>query len=378
MADKKNKKKQDDDDGDGDHKDRFFDFCSLNLDQKKALAAGTNLERNRSTVPLSSVKTEQVLKVEPMTLFEQIVCIIFLGLGVPNGVLTIPLVTTLIGYFVLGNIARAFQILFVLLLPLAIMPQTFVPAYLHSYMAHLIIKYFSFRFAYDERPLTQEESNTPHRPQILVAPPHGVFPYGNILSMLVWPSLSGHHFMGLAANAALRVFPILKNIGVVDASPKTARRSLENYPHTIGISTGGVAEVFETNSHDEVIVLKERIGLIKLAIRTGADLVPCYVFGNTKLLSCWFPGDRATLEKWSRKMGFALILFHGRFGLPIPYRVPVFGATGKPVVTAHLQCEDPTMEQIKEIQDKLIVAMSDVFDKYKGLYGWEDKELIIK
>ena len=124
------------------------------------------------------------------------------------------------------------------------------------------------------------------RPQILVAPPHGVFPYGNILAMIAWPCFAGHHFQGLAANSALRV-PIFKQIlcgmGVIDASRASARRALESYPYTIGISTGGVAEVFETTAGDEYILLKERVGLIKLAIRTGADLIPCYLFGNTKL-----------------------------------------------------------------------------------------------
>ena len=54
----------------------------------------------------------------------------------------------------------------------------------------------------------------------------------------------------------------------------------------VGISTGGVAEVFETNcpSGDEVILLKERRGLIKLAFRTGAELVPWCV----RLLACMF------------------------------------------------------------------------------------------
>jgi len=73
------------------------------------------------------------------------------------------------------------------------------------------------------------------------APPHGVFPYGNILAMLLWPSLTGHHFLGLAANNAIRVpvfKQILRSIGVVDASRTTARKSLESYPYTIGISTG--------------------------------------------------------------------------------------------------------------------------------------------
>lgn len=79
-----------------------------------------------------------------------------------------------------------------------------------------------------------------------------------------------------------------------------------NKNHTIGISTGGVAEVFETNSPsgDEVIVLKTRKGIIKLAFRTGASLVPCYLFGNTKLFSLWTGGSwHSSFKKWSRRLG---------------------------------------------------------------------------
>jgi 1-acyl-sn-glycerol-3-phosphate acyltransferase len=218
-----------------------------------------------------------------------------------------------------------------------------------------------------------------------VAPPHGVFPYGNLLAKLVWPSLTGHHFHGLAASAALTVpifKQILKSIGTIDASRQSARKALEQHPHTIGISTGGVAEVFETNAGDEVIILRERYGLIKLAIRTGADLVPCYLFGNTELLSCWagegIPHGRTVLEKISRRIGFALIIFHGRWFLPIPRRTPVLAVLGKPISTYHMKCEEPTKEQIKEIQNILITRMQDLFDDHKHLYGWEKKKLIIK
>lgn len=75
---------------------------------------------------------------------------------------------------------------------------------------------------------------------------------------------------------------------------------------TIGISTGGVAEVFETNSPsgDEVIVLKNRKGIIKLAFRTGASLVPCYLFGNTQLFSLYTGGSMHSFFKsLSRKLG---------------------------------------------------------------------------
>ena len=220
--------------------------------------------------------------------------------------------------------------------------------------------------------------------------PHGVFPYGNILAILTYPTICGHSFRGIASSAALRppIFKqVLRSIGIIDASRHIARSHLEEGGKeggkwSIGISTGGVAEVFETNANDECIVLKERIGLIKLAIRTGADLVPCYLFGNTKLLSCWIgegiPYGRTILEKISRKLGFATILVSGRFGLPIPRRIPVLAVMGKGIPTHHIQKEEPTIEDIKLVQTKLLNEMDAIFNKYKSLYGWEDKKLIIK
>jgi hypothetical protein len=112
-------------------------------------------------------------------------------------------------------------------------------------------------------------------------------------------------------------------------------------------------------------------------------VVPAYLFGNTKLLSCWagegIPYLRQVLEWLSRKvLGFAAILIFGRFIVPIPYRVPVFCVMGKAIPTYHIQCEEPTMEQVKEIQQQLLNGMQKVFDEHKALYGWEDAKLIIK
>ncbi len=89
-------------------------------------------------------------------------------------------------------------------------------------------------------------------------------------------------------------------------APLTHCRQALNNNRTIGISTGGVAEVFETNSAtgDEVIVLKNRKGIIKLAFRTGASLVPCYLFGNTHLLSLYTGGSlHGFFKNLSRRLG---------------------------------------------------------------------------
>jgi hypothetical protein len=364
---------------------QFFDYCSLSIEEIRRLANGTVKDRDVSTTSVSLVTSEQVLTKQKLGFFEELACVLFLSFGVPNGIFTIPTVVFLIGKFVVGDLKLTFAIFgAIVLLPLTILPQPFVPSMLQSWMAVLIVKYFSFRFVFEERPPLRNDADPNYHPRIMVAPPHGVFPYGNILAMLIWPSLCGDTFRGIASSAALRppIFKqILRSIGVIDASRDIARKALEK-GESLGISTGGVAEVFETNEDDECIVLKERIGLIKLAIRTGADLVPCYLFGNTKLLSCWagegIPGARTILQSISRKLGFALIIIHGRLGLPIPRRIPILAVLGKPIPTHHIQCEDPTKEQIETVQTLLLDEMQDIFERYKGLYGWDEKQLIIK
>ena len=192
----------------------FFDYCALSQKQAIALASGTDADRRAATVPLSKVTTDDVTKIQPMPLFNQVVTTLFLAFGVPNGVFTIPVALWILGKFVIHNVKTTFQVAGLILLPLAILPQPFIPSTLTSWMAMNVVKYFSFRFIVETR-LSKKDLC------IFVAPPHGVFPYGNILSMLVFPASMGFAFKGLAASSALRVpifKQILRSIGVIDAS----------------------------------------------------------------------------------------------------------------------------------------------------------------
>jgi Diacylglycerol acyltransferase len=405
----------------------FFDFCALSRSEMIQCSESNNASPVLESVSPHHPTSADILKLAQMTLMEHLAAVLFLTFGVPSGVFTIPLACIGLGALVGGTVIQSLLILFVLLLPLVFLPQSFVRSRLHCWIAVQLAKYFSFRLLFEEpahattRNMTMADmkgsSGTgcectpavhgttetfgghanadssplpeghPHgRPQILVAPPHGVFPYGGLLSMMAWPCYTnGHGFRSLAASAAVNL-PIFKqilvSIGVIDASRASARRALESYPYTIGIPTGGVAEVFETTADDECILLRERIGLIKLAIRTGADLIPCYMFGHTKLLSCWsghgMPGARSVLEKISRRLGVALVLPYGRYGLPIPRRIPIFAVAGRAIPTVHLQKEEPTDAEIREIQEKLIATMQALFDRHKHLYGWQEKQLVIK
>lgn len=75
-------------------------------------------------------------------------------------------------------------------------------------------------------------------------------------------------------------------------------------------------------------------------------------------------------------IGFATILFWGRFFLPIPYRTPIVGVMAKPIPV--VQCDNPSNEEIDRLHEQLLVAMQELFDSHKNAYGWGDKKLLIK
>jgi 2-acylglycerol O-acyltransferase 2 len=71
-----------------------------------------------------------------------------------------------------------------------------------------------------------------------------------------------------------------------------------------------------------------------------------------------------------------LIFFWGRFGLPIPYRVPIVGVMSKPIVVP--QKDDPSDEEVEHYHNILMEEMVKLFDKHKANYGWANKQLIIR
>lgn len=266
---------------------------------------------------------DEVRRVVPMTFTEELVAVVIFLFGVPGAVFSLPALLLILGY-AFQSYRLVLTVGAVVGVTLALWPAPFVESSLSSWAALQILRYFSFKGIFEE-PLRKSKS------YILVAPPHGVFPFGNIATMIAFPSIMGFSFRALAASAALRmpVFrQLLGTIGATEASRSNAEKvmlvmivftlicfirlvfvQMLNRGLTLGISTGGVAEVFETSPDgDEVIVLKSRQGLVRLAFRTGSALVPCYLLGNTHLLSLWCGGPeqssgRRFLQWLSRKLG---------------------------------------------------------------------------
>jgi hypothetical protein len=72
----------------------------------------------------------------------------------------------------------------------------------------------------------------------------------------------------------------------------------------------------------------------------------------------------------------SLVLFSGRWGLPIPYRTVVYGVCGDPIVVQ--RNPNPSKEDIQKLLDELVIKIQELFDLHKASYGWEHVTLKVK
>lgn len=178
-------------------KDRMLNACDLSLEefQRISLMAEQNLtpeavlaHRQSVTISASKASTQDIRRLAPLSWWEEIACSLFLAVGIPMGIFTVPIATVLVGKFLVGSIPMAFAGLAALLTPLAILPQSFVPSILTSRMSWLLLRYFSVHVIFDEgaervglqggvhgKQQDRLTKATPtFHPEIMVAPPHGV------------------------------------------------------------------------------------------------------------------------------------------------------------------------------------------------------------
>lgn len=87
-------------------------------------------------------------------------------------------------------------------------------------------------------------------------------------------------------------------------------------------NTNTIQQIFYAKPGSDVVFFKRRKGLIRLALQTGADLIPVYFFGANYMFEQLATSD-GILGKLSRSMRAGLTFFWGQYGLPIPFATKV-------------------------------------------------------
>ena len=278
----------------------------------------------------------------------------------------------------------------VLCLPLVaslLLPQRWLPPFgmwlLRQYPLLCIPKYFDFEEYAEFTDREYLELHEAGKRTIACIHPHGVFPFVSVCAAVNTVSRADGLGAGLmdvptAAASVIRLLPLLKDIigifGIVDASAKVLGRRLLRRKGSCVIYVVGLIELFKSTPTRETVFLKKRKGFVKVALRTGADLIPIYSFGNTTCLEALKWGPLASL---SRKLGVSVTLFWGRFGLPVPKKVKLVYARGRPLGLPHIpNPTDADVDKYHQLYCEKLVALFDNYKKFNPDYA--DKTLHIE
>eukprot|EP00405_Crypthecodinium_cohnii_P022193 CAMPEP_0206468666 /NCGR_PEP_ID=MMETSP0324_2-20121206/29779_1 /ASSEMBLY_ACC=CAM_ASM_000836 /TAXON_ID=2866 /ORGANISM="Crypthecodinium cohnii, Strain Seligo" /LENGTH=351 /DNA_ID=CAMNT_0053942195 /DNA_START=51 /DNA_END=1107 /DNA_ORIENTATION=- len=265
----------------------------------------------------------------------------------------------------------ALVVLFYVLL--AVMPVKRRPSFLQSRLWQWGLEYMSVRIA------NRSGKALPEGQYMFALFPHGLFPFTAGLVAVSDLAKVFMHVRIASAEVGFRLPVMRQALGWQGAIPATRRAISKALGEgdTVGLMPGGIAEMVKTRMDRETLVLKDRKGFVREALSRGVPIVPVYVFGQSITFG------QLTLPSWvhdlSRKIRLSIMFPYGRWGMLIPRKLPLLFAIGDPIKGPSLGPGVlPTDEQVNEAHSAVVAAVSDLYDFYKGIYGWNDRPLTIE
>lgn len=150
----------------------------------------------------------------------------------------------------------------------------------------------------------------------------------------------------------------------------------EGMGRAITIVVGGARESLDAQPYKLRLVLKRRKGFIKLAIRTGADLVPVLAFGENELYDQVSSQSHPLVHKYQmlakKVLGFTVPLFHARgvFNYDVgimPYRRPLNVVVGRPIKV--VQQQEPDSGYVDEMHARYVGELQRIWEEWKDQFA---------
>ncbi|XP_007955185.1 diacylglycerol O-acyltransferase 2-like protein 6 [Orycteropus afer afer] len=151
------------------------------------------------------------------------------------------------------------------------------------------------------------------------------------------------------------------------------------------IVVGGATEALLSRPGSSTIFLKQRKGFVKLALKTGAYLVPSYSFGENDVHNqktfpegTWIRFFQKTFQDTLKKiLGISFCTFHGQglirgsWGF-LPFNQPITTVVGEPIPIPRIR--KPNKETVNKYHALYISALCKLFDQHKVQYGFPEKQ----
>ncbi|XP_007940490.1 2-acylglycerol O-acyltransferase 2-B-like [Orycteropus afer afer] len=211
--------------------------------------------------------------------------------------------------------------------------------------------------------------------------PHGVLVIGAFSNFCTEATGFSRLFPGLRPHLLMLPcwfrFPIFRDYimcsGLV-SSDKASASYLLSRPgggQVAVLAVGGPLEALEAKPGALSLRLRNQKGFAKLALEHGASLVPVFSFGENELFQ-QVPnppgsGLRAAQEALQSLLRVALPLFHGRWGLLLPFRSPVHTVVGAPISVQ--TTPRPSQAQVDALHALYVQRLTQLFEEHKARYG---------
>ncbi|KAI1190012.1 diacylglycerol acyltransferase-domain-containing protein [Nemania serpens] len=154
----------------------------------------------------------------------------------------------------------------------------------------------------------------------------------------------------------------------------------EGMGRAVTVVVGGARESLEAQPGMLRLILAERKGFIKLAVRCGADLVPVLAFGENDLYDQLQPHEYPFMHRIQmfilKAWKFTLPFLHGRgifnydVGL-MPYRRPLNIVVGAPIKVR--QSSSVSLEEINRLHGLYVAELEKLWDRYKDEFAPDRK-----
>ena len=253
------------------------------------------------------------------------------------------------------------------------------------------LKLWSLFGSYFPARLHRTEPLPPTRKYILGYHPHGIISHGAFAAFATEALGFAQLFPGitntlLTLDANFRV-PFYRDYALAMGLASVGRTSCQNLlsrggangegmGRAITIVVGGAAESLAARPGTMRLVLRKRLGFVKLAVRAGADLVPVLAFGENELYDVLDAGRLPVVHGAQllikKALGWTVPLFHARgvfnydVGL-MPYRRPLNVVVGRRIEVE--QKDRPEPEEVERLHRLYEAELRRIWEEWRGVFA---------
>jgi|YNPBryBLVA2012_1023415.scaffolds.fasta_scaffold03397_4 1-acyl-sn-glycerol-3-phosphate acyltransferase len=204
--------------------------------------------------------------------------------------------------------------------------------------------------------------NIPARGRAVLVSNHGVLPVDAVLLMHAIQEAYGRWPKGLTDRRIFRI-PFLRqffmDLGIVLADPQTGQALLER-EEIVLIMPGGAREAFKSSRERYKLLWKRRMGFVRLAIRTGAPIIPAVCIGIDETYHLLLDGYSVAEKLFGKEPLLPITLPIGLGPLPLPVKLTQY--VGKPIRFRYKpeDAEDPA--KVARLHRRVLAAMNALLD----------------